>query len=141
MSLGGTTSPALVRRRRDAKLGRSVPLMRFRPIVNLITLGLSLSVLFGGCADPSALVEGGTSGCRQEVLGKAGVIRPETSRLSCTAINEMIDSFPSEPQAYLIQGESPPLLWKCRFYGTEQGSVFLRCENDKRHFSIVKGAS
>lgn len=112
--------------------------MRIWPIVNLITLGLSLSALFVGCGDPSALVGGNTSGCRQEVLGEAGVIRPETSRMSCTAINKMFDSIPSEPQAFLMQGESRLLLWKCRFYGTDQGSVLIRCESDKRHFSIVK---
>jgi hypothetical protein len=48
---------------------------------------------------------------------------------------------PSEPENYLIGSDSPGLYWKCRFYGTEQGSVLLRCEHGRRHFSIVKGAT
>lgn len=112
-------------------------LMSFRSIVKLITLGLSLSVLSVGCADPATLVEG-TSGCRQEVRGEAGVIRPETSRLGCAAINEMLFGIPSEPQVYSILGESPSLLWKCRLYPASAPRVLLRCQHHKRHFTVIR---
>lgn len=66
---------------------------------------------------------------------------PETSRLNCAAINRLTSSMPSEPETFLERGDSPRLLWKCRFYGAEAGRVLLRCEHDKRHFSIVKSAN
>lgn len=113
-------------------------LFKIRPIVGLITLGLSLSLLSGGCADPSALVGGDTSGCRQLVRGESGVIRPETSRLRCTAINVMINGIPGEPQTYLIKSESPRLLWKCRLYPASVQRVLLRCQYNKRHFTVVR---
>ena len=108
-----------------------------RPIVKLITLGLLLSVLSVGCANPATLVEG-TSGCRQEVRGEAGVIRPETSRLSCAAINEMLFGIPSEPGPYSILGESPRLLWKCRLYPASAQRVLIDCQHHKRHFAVVR---
>jgi len=70
----------------------------------------------------------------------ASKTRTETSKLNCAAINDLVSSIPSEPDNFLIQGDSPRLLWKCSYFGTEQGSLLLRCENDKRHFSIVKDA-
>jgi len=79
------------------------------------------------------------SGCQREISGASAVTRPETSRLSCAAINNLVSSIPSKPENYLIEGDSPHLNWKCRYYGTEQGTVLLRCEHDDRHFSIVKG--
>jgi hypothetical protein len=111
--------------------------MSFRPIVKLIMLGLWLSAFSVGCADPATLVED-TSGCRQEVRGEAGVIRPETSRLSCAAIDEMLFGIPSEPQAYSILGESPRLLWKCRLYPASAQRVLLRCQHHKWHFTVVR---
>lgn len=111
--------------------------MSSRTIVKLITLALSLSVLSAGCADSATLGEG-TSGCRQEVRGEAGVIRPETSRLRCAAINEMLFGIPSEPQAYSILGESPRLLWKCRLYPASAQRVLLRCQHHQRHFTVVR---
>jgi hypothetical protein len=63
---------------------------------------------------------------------------PETSRLSCAAINRLTSSMPSEPETFLERGDSPRLLWKCKFYGEEAHRVVLRCEYDERHFSIVK---
>jgi len=112
--------------------------MLFRRIVSLITVSVASGVLFAGCPDPRTLVGGG-SGCRQEIRGVTGVIRTETSKLSCADINNLTSGIPSEPEAYLIEGDSPRLFWKCRFYGTDMGSLLLRCQHDKRHFSIVKG--
>jgi predicted small secreted protein len=115
-----------------------VRLRRFRRIVSLITVGVASSVLLAGCPDPNEVAGVGVTGCQRKISGVTGVTRPETSKLSCAAINNLVSSIPSEPENYLISGDSPRLLWKCRFYGTEQGSVLLRCENDKRHFGIVK---
>jgi hypothetical protein len=81
------------------------------------------------------------TGCRREISGVTGVTRTETSKLSCAAINNLISSIPSEPDNYLIGSDSMPrVYWKCKYFGTEQGSVLLRCEYNKRHFSIVKSA-
>gem|GEM_PF-6732717 len=46
---------------------------------------------------------------------------------------------PSEPETYLAMADSSQrLIWKCDFYGAEAQRVLLRCEHDKRRFSIVK---
>jgi hypothetical protein len=111
-----------------------------RQILSVITVGAASTVLLIGCSDPRTLA-GGDTGCERQFSGVTGVTRTETSKLSCAAINNLTSSMPSEPQAYLIRNDSPRFFWKCRFYGTEKGSVLLRCEHDKRHFSIVKGAS
>jgi len=50
----------------------------------------------------------------------------------------MIDGIPSESQAYLIESESPRLLWKCRLYPASEQRVFLRCQHDKGHFTVVR---
>jgi hypothetical protein len=114
-------------------------MMPARLIATLITVGVALSVLLAGCPDPRAAA-GDTSGCRRAYAGVAGVDRPETSRLSCDAIDELTSTSPSKPETFLSRADSPRLLWKCKFRGTEEGSVLLRCENGKRHFSIVKSA-
>lgn len=110
--------------------------MPTRPIASLIIVAIFLTVVFEGCAVSSSPV-GSTARCRQAILGATGAIRRETSGLKCRAINRLISGIPSEPQAYLIQGEMPSLQWKCKFYGTD-GQLMLRCEHHKRHFSIVK---
>lgn len=66
---------------------------------------------------------------------------PETSRLSCTAIDHLSSSMPAEPEVFLTESDSPRLLWKCRFYGEEARRVLLRCEHEERHFSIVKSGT
>lgn len=100
-------------------------------------VGLALCVFCGGCADPST-VAGDPSVCRQDVLGAAGKIRPETSGLSCAAIDELTFGIPSEPQAYSIMGRSPQLLWNCRLYAAREHSVLLRCRHREKHFTFVK---
>lgn len=121
-------------------MGGTVRPKLFRRVVSLITLGVALSVLLAGCPDPR-MAAGGASGCRREFDGVTGVDLPETSGLSCGAIDKLTDSMPSEPETFLTIGDSPRLLWKCRFYGTETQRVLFRCEHDKRHFSIVRGSS
>jgi hypothetical protein len=116
-------------------------------MVGLGTVAVALGVLFAGCPSPQEVAgsqgeaAGGRSGCRRPYAGGTGVDVPETSRLTCAAINRLTSSMPSEPETYLERGDSPRLLWKCTFYGAQARRVLLRCEHDKRHFSIVKSRS
>jgi hypothetical protein len=73
---------------------------------------------------------GRVTGCERQIDDVASKTRTETSKLNCAAINDLVSSIPSEPEDFLIRGDSPRLLWKCSHYGTEQGSLLLRCEND-----------
>jgi hypothetical protein len=95
-------------------------------------------VLLAGCPAANEVAGVGVTGCERQIDDVASKTRTETSKLNCAAINDLVSSIPGEPENYLIRGDSPRLLWKCRYFGTEKGSVLLRCENDKRHFSIVK---
>jgi hypothetical protein len=115
--------------------------MLFKRIVSLITVGVASSVLLAGCPDPREVAGVGVSGCQREISGATAVTRTETSKLSCASINNLVSSIPSTPDNYLIGSGSPRLYWKCRYHGAEQGSVLLRCEQGKRHFSIVRVAS
>lgn len=114
--------------------------MPVRSVASLIAVGVALSVLLAGCPDPR-MAAGDLSGCRRAYAGVTGVDQPETSRLSCEAIDELTSASPSKPETFLSRGDSPRLLWKCRFHGTEKDSILLRCESGKRHFSIVKSAN
>lgn len=114
-----------------------VQIMSARRTGLLIILGITLSVAVSACAGSVAL-GGETIGCRQDIRGVKGIIRPETSKLRCDAINEIIFGMPSEPQAYSIFGDSPHLLWQCRLYPVKGHSVLLRCSNKEKHFSVVK---
>lgn len=113
--------------------------MSVRRMITLIAVGVTLSIIASACAGSSA-PEVETIGCRQDIRGVTGVIRPETSGLGCSAINELIFGIPSEPQGYSILGESPRLLWQCRLYATRGHSVLLQCSHQARHFSVVKGS-
>ena len=113
--------------------------MQFRRIIGLVAVGAASSLLLAGCPDPNELAGVGVSGCEGHLGDVASKTRTETSKLNCAAINDLVSSIPGEPENYLIRGDSPRLLWKCSYFGTEKGSVLLRCENDKRHFSVVKG--
>jgi hypothetical protein len=112
--------------------------MRYKPIVSLIAVGLSSTLLLAGCADPATLAGGG-SGCQRQFTGVTGVVQPETSSLSCADINHLFSAIPSKPESFLIQGDSPRLFWKCTFYGVD-GPIILRCAYEKRRFSIVRSA-
>ena len=107
-------------------------------IGSVVTVGIALSILLTGCPDPSTVV-GVAAGCRREYGGVTGIDRPETSGLSCAAIDELTSATPSEPEAFLSTSDSPRLLWKCRFDGWEARRVLLRCEHGKHHFSIING--
>ncbi len=115
-------------------------LRKLRRIGGLITVGVALSVLLAGCFDAETAA-GGATGCRTEFDGVTGVDRPETSGLSCDDIDRLIDTMPSEPETFLTSGDSPRLLWKCKFYGTEGQRVLFWCEHDNRHFRITKEGS
>lgn len=114
------------------------PVAVLRRIGSLIAVGVTLSLLLAGCPSPQELAGAGETGCHQEYAGVMGITLPETSRLSCAAINNLNSSMPAEPETYLERGDSPRLLWKCKFYGVEAPRVLFRCEHEKRHFSIVK---
>ncbi len=111
------------------------------PTVGGVLIGaVALSLLLSGCPDPRAAV-GVKSGC-QRVYGVNAVDRPETSRLTCAAIDHLTDSMPSEPETFLQGGDLPRrVLWKCKFYGSEAQRVLLRCAHHSRHFSVVKSTN
>lgn len=106
---------------------------------SLIIAGVALTLLLAGCADSREGAGVAFPGCRREISGSPAVTREETSKLSCAAINGLVSSIPSEPEKYLIGSASPRIYWKCQYFGTDQGSLLLRCEHGNRHFSIVKG--
>jgi hypothetical protein len=114
-------------------------MMSFSLSAGAIVAGIALSVLSNGCGGSAVPVDELT-GCRHEIQGVASVIRPETSKLNCAAISDLVFSIPSKPEKYLIESDSSRLFWKCAYFGTDQSSVLLRCELDKRRFSIVKSA-
>lgn len=113
---------------------------RRKQIIGLIVVGVASSLLLAGCPDPREVAGVGVTGCERQIDDVASKTRTETSKLNCAAINNLVSSIPGAPEKYLIRGDSPRLLWKCSYFGTDQGSVLLRCENGKRHFSIVKDA-
>jgi len=114
-------------------------MMPARSLAGLIAVAVASTLFLAGCPDPREVAGVGVSGCQRDISGAAAVTRTETSKLSCDAINDLVSSIPSQPENYLIRSDSPRLFWKCRYHGTEQGSVLLRCEHNNRHFSIVKG--
>jgi len=112
-----------------------------RPVRSIVCLiaGVASCLLLAGCPDPGEVAGVEISGCEREISGTTAVTQTETSKLSCDAINDLVSSIPSQPEHFLIRSDSPRLFWKCKYFGTEEGSVILRCEHDTRHFSIVKG--
>jgi hypothetical protein len=110
--------------------------MRFGRKIGLICVVLVASVTSSACAGSPMLREPG--GCGMLIRGVTGVVRPESSNLTCAAVKEIIDSVPSKPQKYLVISESPHLLWKCQLYPVKAQGVLLRCAHRQKHFSIVK---
>ena len=120
-------------------------LMRFKLPSSLVGVIVAMGVAAGACggtsvdAENSSRLSEGGSGCNIYIRGVLRRILPQTSDLSCKAIDDLIVGVPSEPGAYSILGGSPRLLWKCRLYGEQEAPrLILRCQHHKRHFSIVK---
>jgi hypothetical protein len=109
-----------------------------RSAASVIVAGVASSVFLIGCPDPREVAGVGLPGCQREISGVTAVTRPETSKLSCYAINDLVSSIPSEPENYLMGSDSPRLFWKCRFNGVGEHPVILKCRHDERHFTIVK---
>lgn len=105
-----------------------------------IIAGLTLGLLCVACAGLERPA-GDVPECQREIRGVTATIRPETSKLSCAEIDELVFALPDEPQAYLIEGESPGMQWKCRLFSTEAKSVLLRCSYHRKHFSYIKSTS
>jgi hypothetical protein len=109
-----------------------------RRVVGLVGVCIASSVLLVGCPDPREVAGVGFSGCERVISGAPAVTRPETSKLDCAAINSLVSSIPSKPENYLMESDPAGFFWKCRYYGMDHGPALIRCEHDKRHFSIVK---
>lgn len=115
--------------------------MRFLRITSVLIAAIMVCVWSDACAGSPALV-GTAGGCHEEVWERVpGLVRPETSNLTCTAIKELIKFRPSEPQGFLVSDESSNLRWKCRLYPAKGHLVLLRCARRRRHFSIVKAVA
>jgi hypothetical protein len=100
-----------------------------------------LCIVADSCAGAAPPVLGESHGCATVIHGVAGMVRPEISSLSCAAIRQLIYALPSEPQRFLLEGESPSLLWKCRLYSAKRHALLLGCEHHRKHFSVVKAAN
>lgn len=78
-----------------------------------------------------------TPGCDQTILGTAGVIRPESSGMSCRRIKEMVTSVSPGPQPYLFESPFTGNYWKCLARSNRSTGPLLRCELKAKRFSIV----
>jgi len=107
--------------------------MRFGRSIILVCAVLLACVTCSACG-ASAMSSGG---CREEVQGVVGVIRPETSSLSCAQIKKLIEVRPNEPGGFVVIGEEPRRLWKCEVYVPKKSRVLLSCTHHQEHFSIV----
>jgi len=102
-------------------------------------LGLSADACSGSpVGEEPPVLEEHSGGCRHIIRGVIGLTKPENSRLSCSDIHKLVFGLPSEPQAYVIIGEAPRLLWTCRYFGIGARRVLLRCQHHAWHFSVVK---
>lgn len=108
--------------------------MRFGRRIALVCAVVITCAMCSACADPAISRE---SGCHDEVQEVAGVIRPETSGLSCAQIKKLIEVQPSDPGGFLVIGEEPHRLWKCRIYVPKKSKVSLGCTHHQEHFSVI----
>lgn len=109
-------------------------------MASTIIASLTLGVFLAACFELER-PRGDVPNCQREIRGVTAAFQPETSKLSCAEIDELIFALPAEPQVFFISGESPGVRWKCRFYSPESHSVLLRCSYRQRHFSIVNSTS
>jgi len=106
-----------------------------------VALVFALSFLVG-CAGASSGGSGSTAtaedlGCTLTVRETETTIHPETSRLSCAEVRDLLPSLPSRPGHFLMVRGTPRLLWHCQYFGVRAGPVVLRCNHHhSRHFSV-----
>lgn len=112
--------------------------MRFLRSTSVLISAIMMCAGGVACAGSPGLVETST-GCHEEIWeGVPGVVRPETSGLTCTAIKELIKYRPSEPQGFLVSNESSNLRWKCQLYPAKAHLILLQCAHHQKHFSVAK---
>jgi hypothetical protein len=75
-------------------------------------------------------------GCDQVVLGTDGVIRPETSGMTCSQIRRMLGGVPAEPGGWLQESPFTGRFWKCHRNEPRANRPLVRCELHAAHFSI-----
>jgi len=92
----------------------------------------------GGCGGVAASGGAAGTGCRAEIRGVGTVLKSETSGLTCAAINRLTVGLPSRPQAFVIIGESPHVLWKCHLFSLDAPRLLLRCAHHQKEFSILR---
>ena len=113
--------------------------MRRTLAVSMLVLGL-LTVGLTGCGGQSSASFDPLRGCAQVVRDVPARVLPETSGLSCAAINRMTQAVPAEPGSYVYEGLSGPP-WKCRLYPSSSPRVLLRCTHGSRQFSVVRSGT
>lgn len=111
---------------------RMVPALIYSIFLVTAVLGLA------ACGESSASPGHPYSGCKQVVHGVLGRVLPETSRLSCSAIKEMIAAGPADPGVITLEVAPTNLPWKCRLYGPSSRRLLFSCVHEKRHFSVVR---
>lgn len=111
--------------------------MGFSRNIALVCAVLVICAICSACADPAM----SSGGCQEEVQKVAGVIRPETSGLSCAQVKELVEVRPSEPGGFLAISEEPHGLWKCRVYVPKKSKILLGCTHHQEHFDIIVKAA
>jgi len=103
----------------------------------LLIVAVALAVVVvAGCGSGAAADDGG---CDQSVRGVAGVIHPETSKLSCSEIRSIIQFIPTTPGAFIVESKAPRLSWDCVLYG-RSSQTLIRCHRPRRAFSVIRAA-
>jgi hypothetical protein len=103
------------------------------PLALLLVAALAAPTALSGPASAAAT----RSGCKQIVLGVAGMIRPESSGLTCRQIKRMNEAVSPGGTPYLVESPDTGLYWKCRTRGSRPAAPLLRCEREGHRFSIV----
>ena len=102
------------------------------PIVPLL-----LVIAAATLATVASPADAAVSGCDQTVLGVAGVIRPESSGMTCRQIKRMNSGVMPGGAPYLLESPFTGRFWKCRTRGPHPAAPLLRCELGPRRYSIV----
>jgi hypothetical protein len=88
--------------------------MKLRRTIGAVVAVLAVGSAASACAGSDALREPG--GCETLIRGTIGIVRPESSKLTCATVKRIIGSIQSKPQKYVVISESPHLLWKCQLF-------------------------